>query len=259
MYVLEVLIQLTSDRNGSNSKSRHNLCLGCYVRVVEVQSNAKAIIMKKSISTLPVLASAIALALITYSAQADTIQIGTGLDSSGNLLSTGSDELNYTAAYQGSGETAIAQVEAGTWAANVTTPPRGQWITPIDPSTGDPSQQVGLFTYTRTIDGAGSITGEFASDNGGELLVNGQVIVSTPGWASITTTGDYQLFTSFSAVLNDPVNTITFEVYNPTWPSFNPTGLIVAGTATVPDGGMTAMLLGLGVTGLAIFRRKLGC
>ena len=192
-------------------------------------------------------------------AKATVIQIGTGLDASANLIASGDLEQNYTITGPGGETTAIANVASGTWAANQAT---GQWITPVDPSTGTSSQNVGLYTYTRTIDGIGSLSGEFASDNGGELLVNGVVAVQTPGWEN-TTSGDYESFTSFSGIsLSQAVNTIEFEVYNPSWPYYNPTGLIVAGTAnvtpvpeptTIVAGAM--LLLPFGASTLRMFRK----
>ena len=123
------------------------------------------------------------------SAQANTIQIGTGLNASGGLLSAGSLEQYYTTAGPND-NTAIAYVQpfySGAWVANVAT---GQWISPVDNTTGLPSQEApATFTYTRTIDGIGSMSGEFATDNPGELLVNGTVVSETPGWPS-TETGD---------------------------------------------------------------------
>jgi len=118
-----------------------------------------------------------------------------------------------------------------------------------------------LYTYTRTIDGIGFLSGEFASDNGGELLVNGVVAMHTPGWEN-TTSGDYESFTSFSDIsLNQAVNTIEFEVYNPSWSSYNPTGLLVSGTFTpVPEpttvvaGAM--LLLPFGMSTLRMFRKS---
>ena len=69
--------------------------------------------------------------------------------------------------------------------------------------------------------------------------------------------GSFDYLTSFSATLNQPVNTVVFEVNN----GYGPTGLIVEGTATintsVPDGGCTAALLGGAIVGLQAVRRKL--
>ena len=175
-------------------------------------------------------------------------------------LTSGSIEGNYTVTGLGD-SSAIAYVEnqyPGAWVGNL---PTGQWISPVDATTGQPSQQIGLFSYTRKIDGFGSLSGEFASDNGGALFVNGILVANTAGW-EFGDDGDYRSFINFSATLNQAVNTITFEVYN-TNPDIspNPTGLIVAGTAegdvSVPDGGMTVMLLGGALVGLGALSRKL--
>jgi len=185
--------------------------------------------------------------------QAQTIQIGTGLDGSGNLLSTGSFEQNYSEG--GNALYAVVGYEAGSWVANVA---NGQWITPSDALGNLTDPQYSTTTYTRTVDGIGTMTGAFASDNPGELLVNGVEVVSTPGWPT-TDDSDYSYWTYFNDIsLGQSVNTIEFDVYN----SYGPTGLIVAGTATVnadnaPDGGLTAMLLGMGLVGMGVIRRKL--
>ena len=197
-----------------------------------------------------------------------TFQIGTGLDASGNLIASGAAEQNYSAIAGPNGEnTAVAYVQPfypGAWVPNQ---PTGQWISPIDPATGTESQDLGLFTYTRTIDGIGSMSGEFATDNPGELIVNGVVVVQTPGWPN-SSSGDFAAFTQFNNILLDQaVNTVTFAVnnnlYAPNPDLPNPTGLIVVGTATVnavPEpttmvaGAM--MLLPFGVGALRMLRSR---
>jgi hypothetical protein len=185
--------------------------------------------------------------------QAETIQIGTGLDASGNLLSAGSLEQNYGVG--GNASDAVVYYLGSPWVANVA---NGQWISPSDALGNLTDPQYSTTTYTRTIDGTGTLSGEFASDNPGELLVNGVEVASTPGWPT-TDDSDYSYWTGFSDIsLDQAVNTIEFDVYN----SYGPAGLIVAGTATVntasvPDGGLTAMLLGMGLAGMGVIRRKL--
>jgi hypothetical protein len=183
-------------------------------------------------------------------AQAQTIQLGTGLDGSGSLLSSGSFEQNYTIG--GNASAAIVDYVTGAWIANQ---PNGQWITPSDAKGAVTDPQYGITTYTRTINGTGSINVEFSSDNPGELLINGTAVAQGLGWPT-TDDSDYTRFISYSGSLNQAVNTIEFEVYN----SYGPTGLIVDGTATlngVPDGGFTLTMLGAALSGLAFFRRKL--
>jgi len=120
-----------------------------------------------------------------------------------------------------------------------------------------------MFTYTRVIPaGYNTISGMFSSDNPGALLVDGTLVAQSPGWSLYpvgTDTYDWSVWTKFfSASLTPGVaNTITFEVYNLAGGApGNPTGLIVEGTA-VPDGSLTAMLLGMGLVGLGAIRRKL--
>ncbi len=182
-------------------------------------------------------------------AQAQTIQLGTGLDASGNLLSSGSFEQNYTIG--GNASAAIVDYVTGSWIANQ---PKGQWITPANAQGAVTDPQDGITTYTRTIDGTGTINVEFASDNPGELLINGTAVAQGLGWPT-TDDSDYSRFISYSGSLDQAVNTIEFEVYN----SFGPTGLIVDGTATinnantVPDGGFTLTMLGAALTGWGSF------
>jgi len=97
-------------------------------------------------------------------AKATVIQIGTGLDASGNLIYSGATEQNYAITGPEGEVSATATVAAGAWVANQ---PTGQRITPVYPGTSTLSQGAGLFTYTRTLDGIGSMSGELASDNGG--------------------------------------------------------------------------------------------
>jgi hypothetical protein len=186
---------------------------------------------------------------LALAAHSESIPIGTGLDASGNPLSSFSFEQNY--AVGGNAAQAVVYTIGSPWLDNVA---NGQWITPY--ANGGFDWGSGLDTYTRTIDGIGSMSGMFATDNPGELLVNGVAVATTPGWPGTDLT-DYSYWTYFNnIILNQPVNTIEFEVINLS----GPTGLIVAGTATVnvPDAGLTAMLFAMGLVGLGAIRRKLG-
>jgi len=184
-----------------------------------------------------------------------TFQIGTGLDASGNDRPLNNAEQNYTLS-GGAGPDTLAIVrQNGAWTAdqnNYWAP--GQWITPLLPNISE-DQSTSLFYYTRTIDGTGSISGYFASDNGAELFVNGIPIQADSNPPLYGFAGSFTYWTAFSATLNQPVNTVVFEVNN----GGGPTGLIVQGTATigVPDGGCTAALLSGVFFGLQALRRKL--
>lgn len=192
--------------------------------------------------------------LVAIGAQAQIVQIGTGLDGSGNLLPGGGDskalEQNY--AVGGNASAASVYYGSGSWVSDVAT---GQWIDPSD-ANGNPTQPGGITTYTRTINGAGTIAGQFASDNPGELLVNGVVVAQGLGWPG-TDDSDYTRWVSFSANLNPGANTIEFEVNN----LGGPAGLIVAGTFTpVPEpttmvAGML-LLLPLGMSTLRNLRKR---
>jgi hypothetical protein len=184
------------------------------------------------------------LAGLGVATQAAMIQIGTGLDGSGNLLALGAAEQNYTV----SGNASAANVRTSlpsNWLGNVS---NGQWISP-------PNDPTGLTFYTRTL-GPGTITGQFSSDNPGELLVNGVVVAQTSGWPG-TDTSTYQSWWSFNANLTQAVNTIKFEVNN----LGGPAGLIVAGTFTpVPEPSTVIagalLLLPFGASALRVLRKK---
>lgn len=211
-------------------------------------------------------------------AQAATMQIGTGLDGSGNPLNAYDQDLNYGVSGGGCSTALVYPLglwplDGSAWVPNqVLNQPYGQWISPLDPTTTW-EQHAGvtknfsqapstLFTFTRTIPaGFSSISGKFSSDNPGAMFLNGSAapVVQSPGWSQIPSdTYDWGVWTKFFNVTLNPnqVNTITFEVYNlPGDAPGNPAGLIVAVTA-VPDGGLTAMLLGIGMLGLGAIRRK---
>lgn len=198
-------------------------------------------------------ASACAMFLVAAGAQA-ALQIGTGLDASGNLLPGGEDSKAFEQNYAVGGNASAASVyyAAGSWVSDVAT---GQWIDPSD-ANGNPTAPYGITTYTRTIYGAGTISGEFSSDNPGELLVNNVVVVQNAGWPNVDD-GTYRSFTSFSATLSPGPNTIEFEVNN----LGGPAGLIVAGTFTpVPEPTTTIagalLLLPVGMSTLRMLRKR---
>ena len=181
--------------------------------------------------------------------QANTIQIGTGLDANGNLLSPGAAEQNYT--LTGVGANPIVYYYGTAWVANQAT---GKWISPS--ASGSATTAVGISAYTRTISvgaSGGVLDGYFSTDNPGQLSVNGsQYVISNAGWPS-SDQGTYRSWTHFNTLLLPGLNTVQFQVSN----LGGPTGLIVYGTATgVPDGGLTAMLLGGALLGLGAVRRK---
>lgn len=217
------------------------------------------------------LATGLALA-IAQSANANTINIGTGLDGSGNPLAQGQLQTLYTVsgpqAYPytsvpsgGTVNAAVAYYYGGPWVPNTTA---GQWISPVAPAdqTSYEDQAVGYYNYSLTIDGTGTISGQFSSDNPGALFVNGALTSAQgPGWGTLNDLSSYEYWVPFTVSVSGPT-TIDFEVLNlPGGFSGNPTGLIVTGSATgnvnIPDGGLTVALLGGALAGLQALRRKL--
>jgi len=207
----------------------------------------------------PALILACGLTSVIVPARAYTIDISTGVDASGNLLASGAVQSLYTV----SGAATQAVVEPygqkpGSWVANQTD---AQWIT--GSNNGSPLSSVGIFSYSLNVDANDpngvNITGRFTSDNPGQLVVNGTVLYSSPGWPS-SDDGTYSSWYNFGTIhLNYGENTITWNVSN----LGGPQGLIVEASATgndfsvgVPDGGLTALMLGLGVTALGVYRRK---
>ena len=211
------------------------------------------------------------------------LQIGTGLDALGNPLSAYSTDPNWIVSTTGSDPVSSAPLVypnsswplgSGTWVANQ---PHGQWISPV--GTGTQYQQPAgvtvnfsqaqnqMFYYTQTIPaGYTSISGMFSSDNPGALFINGSStpVVQSPGWGQIPTdTYDWNVWTKFFDVSLKPgqANTITFEVYNLAGsPPGNPTGLIVQGTAVVPEPTTmiagALLLLPFGASTLRMLRKK---
>jgi hypothetical protein len=199
-------------------------------------------------------------AAIVLSARADTINISTGVDSSGNLLASGALQTLYTVS--GAANQAVVEPysqKPGSWVSNQ---PDAQWIT--GSSNLSPLSSTGIFSYSLNVfanDPNGvDITGRFTSDNPGQLVVNGTVLYDSPGWPSHDD-GTYSSWYNFGTIhLNYGENNITWNVSN----LGGPQGLIVEASATgndfsvgVPDGGATAALLGSALVGFALLRRRM--
>ena len=129
----------------------------------------------------------------------------------------------------------VANPPAGAWVPNTVT---SKWISPsANQSQEDGGNEVGNYTYQTTFDltgldpGSASITGQWATDNGGLIKLNGNSTGQTTG---IEGFGGFTPF-SISTGFVSGVNTLEFVVNNFTpGPIYNPTGLRVemSGTAT---------------------------
>ncbi len=142
------------------------------------------------------------------------------------------------------------------------------WIGPLNPPATDLNGPIGDYHYTTTFSLAGlnpltaSISGQWSTDNEGvDIILNG---VSTGQTIPFFDGSSYsfQHWTPFSLTSGfvAGLNTIEFVVHNadPTILD-NPTAVRVemTGTAQVPDGGATVLLLGLGALGFAWAQRTL--
>jgi hypothetical protein len=132
------------------------------------------------------------------------------------------------------------------------------WIGPNnDNSLNGP---VGNYVYRTTFDLTGlnpltaSIVGGWSTDNNGvQILLNG-ANTGNPGTSFTQFSTGFASFSIGSGFVSG-INYLDFVVYN----GGGPTGLRVemSGTASVPDGGLTAILLGMGMLGLGTVRRMI--
>jgi hypothetical protein len=205
---------------------------------------------------------------LAASAQAATIDVfSTGVDGTGSALAAGATDTHYTV---NGGGAIVASNDP--WV--VTDTPTAQWIAPtVDQAfnntyvagTGD---LPGTYTYETTFDLTGLdhttavIMGDYATDDGGEIWLNGVMV----GPAS-TTHSSTTAFTIASGYLSG-INTLQFIVVNAdpgavSWAGpngENPTGLYVNITSTyarpIPEPN-SLIFFGTGVlvVGMAIRKR----
>ena len=195
----------------------------------------------------------------TLGAFASPFTLDTGVDASGNQLASYAAEQRYTV----SGNASVATVfppgvwplQGGTWVNDV--PGGGQWITPSN------GQAYGITTYSISFYSAASqsVPLRYTGDNPARLLLNGTVLDTEAGFPVPTNSnnwvdyGTWGYWTPYTLSLSANTQyTVSFDVYN----GGGPAGLIVdSGTLLVPDGGSTVVILGAGLSGLALLRRKL--
>ena len=208
-----------------------------------------------------ILCSAICVLAILDIARAQVLVLpihiyNTGVDNSGSILVSGTD-LHYSLV---GGSALITTSVPGSWLSPGGT---SQWLTPT--GNGNESHVAGFYTWQTNFDLSGLnsttaiLSGRFASDNIGRILLNGvDQGVSNPGV-------EFLSYTNFSLTNGfvPGVNTLSFVVENPNVAVFpNPTGLRaeVSGTASAlsaPEPG-TFALLALGGTLAMVYRRRRG-
>ena len=204
-------------------------------------------------------------------AGAQPLVFGTGTNAAGNRVTTAGADLHY---------------RLGASAANVVTqnfPPTAfpvatNWIDPngagvrsnwISQTTnGANNLAPGSYVFTTRFDltnyaiGAINLSGRWAVDNSGTMLLNGNLISSASGFTGFT-----NFSTSNAAFFVPGVNVLTFNVVN-AGTSNNPMGLLVdnptlTGVTKVPEidpGSALAPLTFLGIVVLlAQSRRRLSC
>jgi hypothetical protein len=214
--------------------------------------------------------SAFAVACLATSASASSISLFSTNPSSLNGVP---DVSGWTLVSAPSGSGPLTDVTGtslypGAWSAGT------NWISPgagLDQSPGFTGTSDQLFVYQTSFSLAGLdaataiITGNFASDNQGIVLINGHQI------ADNSSSGTFNSLTSFSVLdsyLNAGNNFLEFDITNIVCPSCNPagnpTGLLVnitqataaaSAPAPVPE-PLTISLFGAGLAGAAALRRR---
>jgi hypothetical protein len=132
----------------------------------------------------------------------------------------------------------VANPPAGAWLSNTVT---SRWISPsANQSQSDGGNPVGTYTYRTTFDltgldpGSASITGQWATDNSGFILING----SSTGQTIPLGFPAFQSFTPFSISTGfiPGINTLDFVTNNAPCECVNPTGLRVELSGTANSG-----------------------
>lgn len=186
----------------------------------------------------------------------------TGVDSAGNPLADGTADPHYTLTSVPSGpSTAMAIAGHSAW---VVPPADARWIAPTISGTGDPE---GWFVFETVFNVASNdglvVSGKWATDNSGEIWLNGNNTgivrdFGSPGDYGFSTLEDFEISSGFK--VGD--NVLEFKVRNG-YPigqggDPGPMGLLVTDmtTTVVPVPGAVLLgLLGLSAAGAKLRKR----
>jgi hypothetical protein len=196
---------------------------------------------------------------ISTAASADLFN--TGVDDSGVALPIGTADPHYALTIVPSGpSTAMAVTPHPNWVAP---PADARWIAPTPYTTDDAG---GYFTFEQTFDVASTsglvVSGQWATDNSGEIFLNG---ISTGILRDFGVSGSYGFQSLVPFEITDGFivgeNKLEFVVRNgdPTKPHGSPPGpmgLLVTDMTVVPVPGAALLaVLGLGAAGVNLRKR----
>lgn len=186
----------------------------------------------------------------------------TGVEPPGVLLGNSGSVNAYTLVSKPASSTAslIAITSAGgfpigPWIGDNST---SRWIRPNNPNDNDPS---GNYVFRTTFDLTGfqsstaSITGRFATDNSGRILLNGTDIgAASSGFASWT---NFSILSSSNLFVSG-LNTLEFLVNNASGSSGNPVGLRVemSGLVNAIPEPASALMFAMGIPAASLFLRR---